>query len=529
MPSPPYSPARIEISIPDASYDGQYWGRYPHGDKPTGAAANAVAGVSMGGALTTKAKFQGVVSIASAVAGVLSGGVAQIKRWHPGWYGNYNTVLFGGSTGISAIQFEMDLVGSSPAAILGYVAAASWSALETSKGVYNTALLDAIYNKLQSYAIPRRMGLALQVGAFTSTHPGTNDTSILPLYLQQDVGTYGQAGYRVSNGDGTFTTTTPSGVSGWYGGDGNGHTYAAMLHRTNVMNRFILLSQAIGAWAASKPMFEVLIHQENSFWIGASVANGSGSGYSDAQATTTQQALMTATVAALPTANFAFENTFMNTVTPCQALETPLVQKGCMPGHTDTRGKTYVDSKGGILPAWGVAAYAGQLLSGSTASVTNWRDSGVHLSAQIEAPDLGAFGGVSGGTVPIVFANAPISGATSAVIASPSSWPNGTGYMIRFSNGSSKSCTVADNHTFTWSGGVGAGLTTAAGCLQGGSNGWTPQDMADALNFSYKASHRYLVVIPDSATYVPIDRRWTAARNVVLATPLLNTSYPSNY
>lgn len=451
----------------------------------------------------------------------------QLVKHHPGFYGDANTVISGTSDPIARVGFEMDICCATPGC-LGYCVFMTWGAFETAQDVYAIAKLDALYTYLTThFATPKRMALILEVGAFTNTHPGSNDGSTLPLYLQQNVGLYGQAGYRVAG-----VTTQPAGASGWWGGDGNGNTFCAQLHRTSVMNRFIKAIQAIGAWGDSKPYFEAIIFGENSLWVGANSANGGGSGYSDSSATTTQTALMQAGAAAFPTTHVVYVNTYMQTVTPAQNLTNIIVNNRNAPGQTDTMGLTRINNAGGLLSSWGVAAYAGQLYAGSTATVTNWRDNGVHLISEVQAPDLGAFGGISGGStgqVPIIF-NAPaLTGATSATIANPTSWPNGIGYVVRFSNNTTRSCTVANNHTLTWVGGLSSDCTTNATVLEGGANGWTPQDLVDALNVAYKASHVFLAVIPDSATYVPVDRRWSQASAVFLANPLTNISYPVNY
>jgi hypothetical protein len=279
----------------------------------------------------------------------------------------------------------------------------------------------------------------------------------------------------------------------------------------------------------SLELFDVLIFQENSFWIGAVATNGSGSGYSDALATTAQTNWCNAATAALPNKNVSFENTFMNLVTACQQFESILINAQCMPGQTDSRGQTFINANNGTLPTWGMAAFGGVQLSGSTATVKDWRALGVHSCCQIEAPDLGAFGGVSGGNVPITFTAAPLVGATSARIASNGGyWPNGTGYVVRFSDNGTRTCTVADTKTFTWSGGLGS-VTASANCVQGGSNGWTPQDIADAVNDGLSCAYAFLCVIPSSATYVAVDRRWPQASATVLASPIVNVSYPTNY
>lgn len=450
----------------------------------------------------------------------------QQVTWNAGFYGDGNTVISGSQDPVSRVAFEMNLVGAT-AGCLGYCAFMTWGAYETAQGVYATDKLDALYTYMTThFATPKRLSIILEVGAFTTTHPGTTDGSTLPLYLQQNVGLYGQAGYRVSG-----VLTQPSGASGWWGGDGNGNTYCAQLHRTSVMNRFIALIQSVAAWAADKPFFEDIIIGENSLWVGANSANGGGSGYSDAAATTTQISFMQNVVPASPTKNIVYVNTYMQTITPAQNLETDIVNNGCTPGQTDTMGLTQINFRGNNLTSWGVAAYAGQQLSGSTATVTNWRDNGVHLITEVQAPDLGAFGGISAGStanVSITFSAPVLTNATSASIVSPASWPNGTGYNVKFSNNTTRLCTVANNRTFTWSPGVSSDCTTAATVHEGGADGWSPQDLVDAINFAYKAAKCYVAVIPDSVTYVPIDRRWSNVSAVFLANPLINTSYPVN-
>jgi hypothetical protein len=586
--------SQVEISIFKTSFDGLYWGRYPNGDKPSGDGGAAAVGVNASASLTTKVKLSGGGSVASAVAATLSGGGGGATRvWNPGIYMDSNTVIFKGQTAASRIASELSTAISTNGCV-GHCAFITWSCLEPSQDTYNTAILDEIYNTLSPSG--KRMMIIIEVGAFTSTHPGTNDDSILPLYLQQSVSTYGQAGWRITSasmtaapaagatsatlssswqansgsytfkfGDGetktvtatkgstaiswsggltaaqTSTTVTfsvitqPAGVSGWSGGDGNGNTYAAQLHRTSVMARLIKCVQQVATWANSKPLFEGIVYGENSFWIGANSANGStGSGYTDSASTVTQTSLMQATVAALTTANCFYENTFMQTSTPCQDLETTIVQSQATPGQTDLYGHMYItyrNSPSGTLFGWGQQAYVAQRATGSTATLTNWKAAGVRFLTEIQAPDLGAFGGIAGGSFTFTLASAPAAGATSAQI-SPSfnngKWPNGVGYSIRFSNGTIRSCTVTDGKTLTWSGGLGSAATVTATCSMGGSNGFTPQDLADSYNLDYGASHVLLTFIPDSATYVPADRRWTQAFAVLKANPP-NGAYPTNY
>lgn len=522
--------ALIEIACYKRSGDGLYWPRYPNGDKPFPTiVAAAEADSAASGTLRVSKPLAGAPTAIASASGSLSGGSAQLFTWHPGYLGNSDTVSTHGAT-LATVQGELDLVGNTNG-VVGYVWWPTWGLLESAQDVYDFTTADAVYNRLTTaYATPKRMWMIPEVGYFTRTNPGTNDASILPLYLQQNVALYSQAGYRVAG-----TVTTVSGASGWYGGDGNGNTCAAQLHRPNVMARYIKLIQAIMNWGKNKPFFEGIVIGENSFWIGANSTNGGGAGYSDSAATTQQDLLNVAGNVAGKTANpaklFVFENTFMQTVTPCQAYTTSLVQKHALPGQTDSRGLTFIHANSNILPTWGVSAYAGQQLSGSTATVTNWRDQGVRIFCEVQAPDLGAFGGVSGGQVPMTFTSTPAVGATSAVISSNGGyWPNGIGYSVRFSDNSLRTCNVADSKTFTWTGGVGTLKDNTAKCNQGGTNGWTPQDIADAMNKpeGFRAAFCAVSIIKSTDTFVPVDRRWPLSINVFLASPIVNTTYSSN-
>lgn len=92
MPTPPYSPARIEITIRLPSYDGRYWGRYPNGDKPTGLAGGPSIAVVGGGGLITRPVLAGAPSGVVSATGTLSGGSGATKA-NP----SYASYLIGGN------------------------------------------------------------------------------------------------------------------------------------------------------------------------------------------------------------------------------------------------------------------------------------------------------------------------------------------------------------------------------------------------------------------------------------------------
>lgn len=529
MPSFPPS-VTVDFACYQRSGDNLFWPRYPNGDKPfPGIFGQAAVDAQGSGTLTSPKPLAGSASVATAVTAALTtgGGGGHTRFWNPGLWGDANTVVFNGQTVASRISSELSIV-KARADCIGYCMFITWAAIETAQDVYQFSQFDDCYNSLA--AAGKRMLVIPEVGAFSSSHPGTTDASILPLYLQQDPATYGQAGYRVAG-----VVTTVSGRSGWYGGDGNGTTYAAQLHNTNVGNRFIKLIQAIANWANSKPLFDGIIFGENSFWVGANSDNGGGASYSDAKATATQNALIQASVAAFTKANVVYENTFMQTVTPTQVLENSLIQEKAMPGQTDLYGHMYItyrNSPSGTVFGWGQQAYAGQLGPGSTAPITNWKAQGVRFLTEIQAPDLGAYSGVAGGTFNFPFASAPNVGDTTSQV-SPSfnggKWPNGSNYNVRFSDGSSRKGTVSDGKTFVWSAAISAsGLTNIGICHMGGTDGFTPQDLADSYNLDYGAAYVLMTVIPDNATYLPVDRRWTNVMNVLTVNKPA-TAYPTNY
>jgi hypothetical protein len=142
MPTPPYSPARIEIPIYRASYDGHYWGRYPNGDKPGGMAGGGSIIASASGALSTHAQLAGGASLSAAAMGTLSGGTAggQII-WRPGWYLRLSASP--GMDSLATIKSQMDAAVAADVnnRVLGFAFHMLWSQLETPNAPAN--LTDA--------------------------------------------------------------------------------------------------------------------------------------------------------------------------------------------------------------------------------------------------------------------------------------------------------------------------------------------------------------------------------------------------
>lgn len=88
-----YRPSRVDVAIYKPSYDGQYWGRYPNGDKPQMAGAVSIA-AAVSGALSTGIKMAGGAAAAVAASGALTtGGGGSL-----GAVSNFQLVNQGGTT-----------------------------------------------------------------------------------------------------------------------------------------------------------------------------------------------------------------------------------------------------------------------------------------------------------------------------------------------------------------------------------------------------------------------------------------------
>lgn len=95
----PNRPSRLEVGIPTASFDGKYYGRYPHGTAPNAVlAGDAVAAATVAGSIITGSKLLGAAPVSSAVSAALS---TRIKlAGAPADASSASGTLFG--TGLSA-------------------------------------------------------------------------------------------------------------------------------------------------------------------------------------------------------------------------------------------------------------------------------------------------------------------------------------------------------------------------------------------------------------------------------------------
>lgn len=226
------SSSQVEIAIYKPSYDGQYWGRYPNGDKPgPNMFGSASVGSSASAALSTSpAPMMGAATVSSAVSGILSTSSSNQIKFNPGHYMVSNSRTFSSNGNLSQRNIEIDLVKAAGPNVLGYMPYYQWGVFEpTSLGVYTWAILDADYTRLTGIAHPgdTPTGKHLCIELMMDVINSLTGSNIVPAYVFNNPGTYGSG---LNSGGGTAN------------GGGNG---VVALWRTAVMDRVIALVQAI--------------------------------------------------------------------------------------------------------------------------------------------------------------------------------------------------------------------------------------------------------------------------------------------
>lgn len=337
----------------------------------------------------------------ASIVSVSTGG--QKKKWRPGHAGGFINVIRRGDT-LARVKSEIDAMAPY-ANIQGYLGNFTWASLEPTPGESDTsatypngyatgaALIKSIYDYLAAMTPPRDLTVKLNVGSFTTTHPGATDYSIIPQYIQTD-STYGASGYRVAG-----TVTNVPAQHGWWGGDGNGNTYTACIHRSAVMNRLIKLVQTLGAYFDGLPYFYGWSFDENSFIIGGSSAN-SCPDFNSTAADTQLRNYVSQCIGTFPMSHFLFENSFAGTGQLSQAFMDFEVQNGVVQSNTDVLGFTYSTAHNGNPYSWGMQAYVGAVPSGATGTPTNYMAQGYPCMPEVQATDMGAFGQFGGGYTP---------------------------------------------------------------------------------------------------------------------------------
>jgi hypothetical protein len=272
-------------------------------------------------------------------------------KWNPGHYMASGTVLYGGRT-ISSIQSEMDDLNNQDA-ILGYRVWVTWGALETTQGNYDFSTLDAVLARLKTgYNKPKRLVIGLWL--YGQHAIGSHDSSVLPLYIQQD------KAYGASPVNGSY---------GWWGKNSNGAStgmYSPALYNQAVMDRFIAMMQALGKHLDGDPYVEGIYVQEN-----ATIAE-SASGfppvdpaYSDNAWLTQLERLLAATTTAFPHTSVIMANSWFDRPPSTVALSEWMVNNRIAPGSADSWGQSGITTYGtshlsdGMQLLLGVDQYGG--------------------------------------------------------------------------------------------------------------------------------------------------------------------------
>lgn len=302
---------------------------------------------------------------------------SQSVKWNPGNWIESDTVI-GTGGGLSDIQGDIDAIASLNN-VVGIMVLCTWGFLQQAANTYTFSSLDTIVAYIKGKG--KKWCVQVVAGSFTTTHPGTNDFNIVPAYIQQNVAQFGQSGYRVGG-----VTTQPSGVSGWWGGDGNGNTYGAALWRVNVMAEWKKLGQAAAVKYDSDPAFEGWYQGEDSFYAGTGADNGSD--YNDVTMESNWEGWLTSMCAAFTTSNVMFSETFLQFQPQSIKLVNFITDTGKpFPNHPPLLAQT--DSLGAVqrsaIHTWGTQTYTGQL-----GSLGDRRSLG-RFVAEIQAPDLGFF------------------------------------------------------------------------------------------------------------------------------------------
>jgi hypothetical protein len=312
-------------------------------------------------------------------------------KWNPGHYMASDSTMSKGRT-VSFFQSEMQDINNQDA-VVGYRVYVTWGALETTQGTYDFSQIDAMIAQLKTaYNKPKHLVIGLQLYGMTGL--GNNDGSVFPLYIQQNVATYG--------------ASPVSGSSGWWGKNANGAStgmYAPALYYPPVMDRLIALVQALGKHLDGEPYFEGLIFQENSTIAQAASTLGTvDPHYSDEAWLTQQQRFLTAATAAFPHTSIIMQNSWFDKPQPAVTLQQWMATNRIAPGTADSWGQSAINTYGtshlsdGIQTLLGVSQYGG---------TTDLRPK-TRAMIDVQSPDIAGpyFQGYGGPWAPVDIVNA---------------------------------------------------------------------------------------------------------------------------
>ena len=312
------------------------------------------------------------------------GGSSGSIKWNPGHYMASDTKLQPGRT-LSWVLPEMDNLNNQDA-MLGYRIWVTWSALEPTKGNYDFSTLDAILARLKTgYNKPKHLVIGMWLYGQGSL--GRNDSSIVPLYIQQD------PAYGASPVAGSF---------GWWGKNSNGAStgmYAPALYNPPVMARFIALIQALGKHYDSDPNVEALYIQED-----ATIAQAASAfppidpNYSDSAWLGQLQTMLTAATAAFPTTNVVMANSWFNRPKWGVQFEQWMAANRIATGSADTWGQSAINAYGTSHLSDGVQTYLGVDPNGG---MTDLRPK-MTAMVEVQSPDIAGpyFSGYGGPWTP---------------------------------------------------------------------------------------------------------------------------------
>lgn len=334
----------------------------------------------------------GPVNFTTSVGGALSGTLtsAVIGSHHPN-PGAYWVAFYNGATLITYRQCSLSGVtltwGPTVAGFGGNLPAGTI----TSAHLYDTAALDGMIAKAKTgFAFPKQIVFTVILMSFNGGPLVANDFSIVPTFLRGNKALYGNSPDPNASGHWGVALTGPS----------NG-TYAAAVWRTNVAIAYGQLGAALGAKYDSEPCIEGIMDQEDSAVVQCSLpahrfgaANPNDPTYpSDDSAYVTAMKLYYGMWRAkFPTTNIIGQNTYLNLVDPTQRFEDWMIRGGLFiaPSAADTIGDSHFAVGDNSPASWGLTAYAGVTLPGSTWTGPDSRIGGfARAMVDVESPDYG--------------------------------------------------------------------------------------------------------------------------------------------
>lgn len=274
---------------------------------------------------------------------------AQGIKWHPGHY-----VMFGTEDSRAQVLRNIEEIGAEPA-IKGVQVRMRWYDLETSKGVYDFADIDAYLAKLE--AQPTRKQLVVRV--IDRKFQTNSSSGIVPNYLLS---------------------------SAYHGGVVRSSTgYVARLWEPAVMNRLIALHSAIGRRYDGDVRFEGLATEETTL----SLSTPYPAGYSHAALAAQYERLVAAARSAAPHSGFFLYTNWIGSPTLMDDLMGELlIERGAAGGSnifpgTKTLGQRVWTGEYGADYRWLLAlsssVESGELRNYTPQRIADWAFNDLHL------------------------------------------------------------------------------------------------------------------------------------------------------